>query len=534
LQADVPENVNIIIQTGGSKSWKIAGISENNTDRYKIDNKRLILVDRIAEKQNFGESATLTSFISYGLANYPAAHTSLILWDHGGGSVDGVCLDENYNFDSLTLTELSTALKDANLTAKFDFIGFDACLMATYETATAIAPYANYMVASQEKEPSGGWDYGALVKSIGTETFYSDLLSSYAAKSADKDYYTLSCFDLNGLGDVDDMFSALIDEMSKNGKRTVVNAFNDAATFGLKGSGLFDLGNLFDYYDVAGDYLSHVTKVTSEMKHEATGLSIYFPLYDVSGAESYYDICQNEKYKTFLTDFNSDDGTGINFETYAEEIDNKLAFTLTYNSMANFAEVDYILISLDSDSEQASPIPYLLGNDNDAQVSGNKITIAFEGRWVQFGGQLLSCTIVDDIDGKTYYQAPVKVNGEVAQLLFEFDREKRVSDIIGVTYATDNYGRIYNLVAGDKIVVGTRLCDQSVYTTIYSDEKVFSYSGQDIEIVSLPDGYYQYTAFVRDVYGNVYTAGTAQVYVTSGDTKIQLITTDEVQYPPLG
>lgn len=31
--------------------------------------------------------------------------------------------------------------------------------MATLETAAAIAPYGNYMVASEEYEPGGGWDY---------------------------------------------------------------------------------------------------------------------------------------------------------------------------------------------------------------------------------------------------------------------------------------------------------------------------------------------------------------------------------------
>ncbi|MCR5235609.1 MAG: hypothetical protein K6E34_00220 [Lachnospiraceae bacterium] len=35
----------------------------------------------------------------------------------------------------------------------FDFIGFDACLMATVETAYMLSPYADYMIASEEFEP---------------------------------------------------------------------------------------------------------------------------------------------------------------------------------------------------------------------------------------------------------------------------------------------------------------------------------------------------------------------------------------------
>ena len=41
-------------------------------------------------------------------------------------------------------------------------IGFDACLMATYETASTLQTLADRMVASQELEPGYGWDYTAL------------------------------------------------------------------------------------------------------------------------------------------------------------------------------------------------------------------------------------------------------------------------------------------------------------------------------------------------------------------------------------
>lgn len=32
---------------------------------------------------------------------------------------------------------------------------FDACLMSSLEVASVLAPYANYMIASQETEPVG-------------------------------------------------------------------------------------------------------------------------------------------------------------------------------------------------------------------------------------------------------------------------------------------------------------------------------------------------------------------------------------------
>jgi hypothetical protein len=49
-----------------------------------------------------------------------------------------------------------------NTPVKFDIIGFDACLMAMYEVAAALHPYARYLLASQLLEPGHGWDYNSL------------------------------------------------------------------------------------------------------------------------------------------------------------------------------------------------------------------------------------------------------------------------------------------------------------------------------------------------------------------------------------
>ena len=115
------------------------------------------------EQKNMGEAETLTDFLKWGQEKYPTNHNMLILWDHGGGSAKGVCFDENYSFDALTLTELNSALKKAKLKNKYDIIGFDACLMASIETAYTVNDYAKYMIASEEIVPSGGWDYKSVV-----------------------------------------------------------------------------------------------------------------------------------------------------------------------------------------------------------------------------------------------------------------------------------------------------------------------------------------------------------------------------------
>ncbi len=62
-------------------------------------------------------------------------------------------MDEQNGYDSLSLNEMALALENS-LASKtpFKFIGFDACLMGTVETAYVLRDYADYMIASQDQE----------------------------------------------------------------------------------------------------------------------------------------------------------------------------------------------------------------------------------------------------------------------------------------------------------------------------------------------------------------------------------------------
>ncbi|HBA51252.1 MAG TPA: hypothetical protein DCZ91_26330 [Lachnospiraceae bacterium] len=92
-----------------------------------------------------------------------------VLLGGGGGSVSGYGYDEKFSSSgSMNLSGLTSALKACNV--KFNFIGFDACLMATAETALTLSPYADYLIASEETEPGVGWYYTDWLTSFGEDT----------------------------------------------------------------------------------------------------------------------------------------------------------------------------------------------------------------------------------------------------------------------------------------------------------------------------------------------------------------------------
>ena len=205
---DTPE-VKVIAMISGSAAWRLP-IPAGETSVYEITRDGLSCV-LPGDSRSMGDPGTLTDFLAYADSAYPAERYGLILWDHGAGPLVGVCFDETFKTDGdsdrLTLEELAGALSASPFAGKkLSFVGFDACLMATLEVAAAMAPYAEYMVASQETEPPCGWNYAFLRGLAGNEPgdeIGKAIVSSYA------EYFrgsvrpvTLSCLDLGKTGEV--------------------------------------------------------------------------------------------------------------------------------------------------------------------------------------------------------------------------------------------------------------------------------------------------------------------------------------------
>ncbi len=167
--AQFGDNVNLLVYTGGCNRWQTSGISNTTNQIYQVAGGKIKrLVDNDGAKV-MTDPATLSSFIKWCVKKFPANRYDLILWDHGGGSISGYGYDEKFaKKGSMSLAGINTALKDGGV--KFDFIGFDACLMATAETALMLNDYADYMIASEETEPGIGWYYTNWLNSLGSNT----------------------------------------------------------------------------------------------------------------------------------------------------------------------------------------------------------------------------------------------------------------------------------------------------------------------------------------------------------------------------
>ena len=207
------QNVNILIQTGGSRKWHSNDISNNKIQRYKVDeNSDSLTLLQELDNANMGNASTLYDFLDWGVSNYPAEHMGVIFWNHGAGVSNGVCCDENYNDSSLSVHELEYTFAKLNrkMTSKFEMISFDTCLSGSLEYANILAPYAKYMIASADIEPGDGWFYTDAIDYLlnnpdasGQEfgkiicDTYADYYDELSKSSGRPINYTLATYDLS-------------------------------------------------------------------------------------------------------------------------------------------------------------------------------------------------------------------------------------------------------------------------------------------------------------------------------------------------
>ena len=296
--ANYGDNVNIIVYTGGCKGWKTKGISSNVNQIYQVKSGGLKALVNDDGAKPMTDPDTLSAFIKYCNKNFPADRNELVLWDHGGGSVSGYGYDEkNSSKGSMGLAGINKALKDGGV--KFDFVGFDACLMATAETALMLNEHADYLIASEETEPGIGWYYTNWLNKLGENTsmptveigknIVDDFVTA-CGKKCPSSATTLSVIDLAEFSNtvpskLSGFANSVSSKITADDYKSVSTARNNTREF-AKSSKIdqVDLVDLAEKVGTAeGKALSEALKGavkynrTSSNMTNAYGVSIYFP-----------------------------------------------------------------------------------------------------------------------------------------------------------------------------------------------------------------------------------------------------------------
>ena len=298
------QEVTVLIMTGGSEKWWTPGISAEHLSIHRLERAKLVL-EKDYPLASMAAPNPLTALLEYGYTHHPAEKYALIIWDHGSGPVNGVCMDTLFSGDMLLPWELNAALAASPFGGdnKLEWIGFDACLMANAETAVLLAPYARYMIASQETEPGRGWNYQFL-KGIETDATGADtgrriidLYYDTGMTHTPTNNITLSLIDLSRIPAVQEAADAFFHVLNMNltaenfssvsvrrqSARGVGRAANSESDYDL-----VDLTSLATHYAAFAPQearaltqaLADAVLYSRSNIDELAGLSVYHPFYN--------------------------------------------------------------------------------------------------------------------------------------------------------------------------------------------------------------------------------------------------------------
>ncbi|HUV61057.1 MAG TPA: clostripain-related cysteine peptidase [Thermoplasmata archaeon] len=202
-------------------------LSAEGTWIYNIHDGVADIVEKMPE-QNMSDAAVLEEFVFYGLSNYPAEKTLLVMQDHGY-SWRGLCVDETDGGGIMSIDAMVKAISAAtarNEGRGVDVLAMDACSMATIEIAYELRGVVSFFVASQSVVPYDGLPYDMMVSSLASDASvsaerYSSMIVDqyieyYSSKTDyehlypyDQDVITCSAFNISLIDELGEQFTKM-------------------------------------------------------------------------------------------------------------------------------------------------------------------------------------------------------------------------------------------------------------------------------------------------------------------------------------
>ena len=531
MNSKLPANVKVLIQAGGSNQWHNAVVKSGRTNRFLYDADGLHELETIADA-DMGSPDTLASFLKYGADNFNVDHKVFIFWDHGGGSAFGVCQDERTN-NVLDLNEIrdsfAAVFNASEEKPPFEIIGFDTCLMATYEMANDLYGFAKYMVASEETEPGNGWEYTGLLTALGNnpamggDALGKEICDTYyegCRRTWTEDAITLSVIDLSKIPQLRTAYENFGIEALKlsaqdprrffsNLGRNAKRAENYGGNTRERGySDMIDLGDLAqksrDLLPASSENLINaiddavVYKIQGEYRDKGSGISGFYP-YD-GGAQIFgmysrvYAAPQPQKYlyqyllsgsmpaeAVQLIQMSSaqlnkpTSGNKIfsidDLEDISIKIDksNNAYVQLTKEQMENLAGIRCNLAYVDTKND----VILYIGSDTSVKIDWDKGTCTdnFDGTWLMLDGHPVYIEVTAQEKNYDLYSVPIKLNGVRCNLEIAYNYKTSEYKILGAR-RMNNAGMVdRNLI---KLKKGDRITTLHYGMSISGDDNDFT------------------------------------------------------------
>ena len=459
LGADIGADTCVLLLAGGAPE-AFAHLPGSGADNivYRLEGGAFTPVTTLPEGA-MSAPETLRGFLDFARDFAPADSTGLIFWDHGYGPLEGFGSDAREDGDRLTLFEIADALEGGE---RLDYLCFDACLMSAVETADFLAPYADYLIASQETEPAQGWNYAFLaniepgmdggdIGALAIDSCFAQYEAMYADYPDHMPMLSLACVDLRAMEGVDAAMDAFFTQLREG---LAGDAYSDIvrARIDCRGVGKFTTSTEYDLVDLrqcaermaalCPDGAARVQAALSEAVvysrsnvEGLAGLSVYFPYDNIPlllgrwGSVGEAVGC-SEGYREFLHDYALLWMGERLTEWTSQPIEGELGdytLALTDEQAENFASARYVVLK-----DAGSGNYQYVYTGRDAYVEGTTLHIPYEGIELYVRGEdgegRLVASRRDEDEAYTYYHAYVMFDEMQGSWLLRLARDKETGE----------------------------------------------------------------------------------------------------------
>ncbi len=297
LEADLGENVNVILEMGGTDAWQNEHIASDTGARLLLDSEGLFVLEGGPAYTNISSSDKLKEFVASAQEEFPASRYALIFW----GSLP------------MDMADIKAALSGSCL----DFIGFDTEAVDSAETAYMLQDAADYLIAHTGAYAAMGWNYDTLLSALSQNSSLptSDIAQIVSEGMSSNEFYFYTdllpgvyCADLT---EVSYLFTCINSFLSHAQKHLLAGDFAQIALARCSCDtsdrvAVTDIASALAY-DESAPLLEAYDTMIVYASSDTSGLSIYFPTDAPEAVEqmlSYYEA-QGIAYESFVSSYMS-------------------------------------------------------------------------------------------------------------------------------------------------------------------------------------------------------------------------------------
>ena len=440
LDAELSEDVTIVVETGGASEWQNEFVDPAYLERYVISASDAACVDQ-QPLSSMGDPETFAEFLTFCTEQYPAKKQAVILWDHGCGWNYGSFLNRLSEDTSISGNELGELICDSYLDGCKDYGDYEDCTLSVVDVAAA-------------KELVDAYDL------MGTEALLGACEdSSYPARFG----RGAESAENYGLNTESGGYSGMVDlgDLAVQNQDLIPESYE----------GVIDALNNCVLYTVSGTY-----------KTNATGISCYYALDgNAEDLESYTEVCASDSFcayydymltgeleedlQEYISEILGYEGTFVQPDTISttgvqkEDLpvtideDGYAVLKLDEQTVSGISDICFDLVIYDEDED----ILIYLGSDNDMEgdYETGVFRDNFRGVWGCLDGCLCHMEVSYACDDYTFYSIPILLNGEEYCLKVVYDYGDKEYHILGASKGIEDNGmadkNTMQLKPGDKV-----------------------------------------------------------------------------------